>query len=118
MIALSTGDRTRLAKLLALCSSGYDGEALAAARAADRFVHDHGLTWAEVFGVGQPEAAPAANRNLEPWRETVAACLRQPSALRQWEGDFLRSLIGFARISLKQRAVLDQIAERVLRRAA
>jgi len=73
--ALSRPDRVRLGKLLALCSSGYDGEALAAARAAVRFIRDRGLTWQDVL---EPEAAPAANRNLEPWRETVALCLRQP----------------------------------------
>jgi hypothetical protein len=116
MSALSPPDRVRLAKLLALCSSGYDGEALAAARAADRFIRDRGLTWQDVL---QPKAAPAANHNtVQPWRETATACLRQPGSLRQWEGGFLRSLIGFERISAKQRSVLEQIAGRVLRRAA
>jgi len=115
MSALSPSDRVRLAKLLALCSSGYDGEALAAARAADRFIRDRGLTWQDIL---QPEAAPAANRNLEPWRQTVALCLRQLGSLRPWEADFLRNISGFAKISPKQRGVLIQIADRVLARRA
>jgi len=74
------------------------------------------LTWQDVL---EPEAAPAAVHGaMQPWRETMAACLRQPGALRQWESNFLRSLSGFARISTKQRSVLDQIAGRVLRRTA
>jgi hypothetical protein len=109
-------DRQRLAKLLGMLGSDHPGERDAAALAAHRFIQSRGLTWQDVL---QSEAAPHANYNtVQPWRETVAACLRQPGSLRQWEGGFLRSLTGFARISPKQRAVLNQIAERVLRRAA
>jgi hypothetical protein len=115
MSALSLSDRVRLAKLLSLLGSDHAGERDAAALVAHRFIRDRGLTWQNVL---EPEAAPDANRNFEPWRQTVAACLRQPGSLRQWEGGFLRSLSGFARISPKQRSVLAQTAERVLRRAA
>jgi len=116
MNALSPTGRQRLAKLLGLLGSDHAGERDAAALAAHRFIQSRGLTWQDVL---EPEAAPAAVRSaMQPWRETVADCLRQPGALRRWEGGFLRSLSGFARISPKQKSVLDQIAGRVLRRTA
>ena len=116
MIAtLSDADLRRLVKLLNLCSSSYDGEALAAARAAVRLVRERGLSWTDML---QPEAATAANRNLAPWRRVVADCLRQSTFLGQWELAFLRSLSNFPNISTKQRAILAQIADRVARKAA
>jgi len=110
--ALSPPDRQRLAKLLGLLGSDYAGERDAAGLAAHRFVASLGLTWPDVL---QPEVVSAANRDFEPWRETVAACLRQPGSLRPWETDFLRSVTSFGRLSPKQKAALDRIAERVLR---
>jgi hypothetical protein len=115
---LAAADRERLAKMLGLLGSDHPGERDAAGLAAHRFIRDRGLTWADIL-LGAPGVVAAANRNaVEAWRQTVADCLRQHGSLRPWEGDFLRSLAGFACISLKQRSVLAQIADRVLRRAA
>lgn len=115
-IALPPADRQRLAKLLGLLGSDYPGERDAAGLAAHRLIRDRGLTWQDVI---HPNAELPANRNaVQPWRETVAECLRQPGSLRPWERDFLRSLPDFIRLSAKQRSVLGQIADRVLRRAA
>jgi hypothetical protein len=116
MTALPFSDRQRLAKLLAVFSSDFDGEVVAAARAAHRLVHSLGLSWEDVI---HPNSGPAPNSNtIQPWQTIVAACLKRPGRLRPWERDFLRSLADFVRISPKQRSVLDQIADRVLRRAA
>jgi hypothetical protein len=118
MIALTPSDRQRLAKLLGLLGSDHAGERDAAGLAAHRLIRDRGLIWSDVI-LGPPGIVAAANRNaVETWRQTVADCLRQPGSLRSWEHDFLRSLTGFARISRKQRYVLAQIADHVLRRAA
>jgi hypothetical protein len=118
MTPLPLADRERLAKLLGLLGSDHADERDAAGLAAHRFIRNRGRTWEDIL-LGAPGAVPAANRNaMEAWRQTVADCLRQHGSLRPWEGDFLRSLAGFARISLKQRSVLAQVADRVLRRAA
>jgi hypothetical protein len=114
--ALSAAERQRLAAILARLASPFDGEVTAAGLAAARFIRDRGLTWQDVI---HPSAGLTANHNtIQPWRDIVADCLRQPGSLRPWERDFLRSLAGFVRISAKQRSVLGQIADRVLRRAA
>jgi hypothetical protein len=114
--ALPRADRQRLGKLLGLISSTYDGESLAAARAADRFVRSLGLTWGDVL---DPPGEHAANRNhVTPWRQQAGACLAQPGSLRPWEIGFLRNILASTKLSPKQRSVLDQIAGRVLRRAA
>jgi hypothetical protein len=111
-------DRPRLAKPAGLLGSDHAGERDAAGVAAHRFIRDRGLTWADIL-LRAPVAVPAANPNtMEAWRQTVVDCLRQHGSLRPWEDDFLRSLAGFACISAKQRSVLAQIADRVLRRAA
>lgn len=116
MIALSPTDRQRLVKLLGLLGSDYAGERDAAGLAAHRLIRDRGLGWEDVI---EPLQSPGANHpTSQPWRQTVAECLRQPCALRTWERDFLRSLLNFDRISPKQRSVLGQIADRVLQRAA
>jgi Protein of unknown function (DUF2786) len=114
-VSPSTPELDRLSKLLELTSSDYDGEALAAARAAHRFLRSLGLTWAELLGT--PAAArPQPVRG--PWRLTIEDCLARPGSLMPWQAKFLRSLREFPRISPKQRTVLDQIAERVLGRRA
>jgi hypothetical protein len=109
-------DRQRLAKLLSLISSTYDGEALAAARAADRFVRSLGLTWSDVLDhSGESET----NRNsVTPWRQQAGACLAQPGSLRPWEIGFLRNVLTSTKLSAKQRSVIGQIADRVLQRRA
>jgi hypothetical protein len=118
MTALAASDRQRLAKLLGLLGSDHAGERDAAGLAAHRLIRDRGLTWGDVI---HPNAELPANRNaVQPWRETVAECLRHPrfGSLTPWERDFLRLLPNFIRLSAKQRSVLGQIADRVSRRAA
>jgi hypothetical protein len=115
VITLFPSDRTRLAKLLGLLGSDHAVERDAVSLTAYRLICKRCLTWADVLASSEI----AANRNaMQPWRETAADCLRQPGSLRSWEHDFLRSLSGFERISPKQKSVLDQIAGRILRRAA
>ncbi len=109
--ALSSADRTKLAKLLGLLASNHAGERDAAALAACRFVQSRKLTWSDVV---KPTAIEKKLPELGTWRQTVAQCLQRPGALRQWELGFLRDLPGFRRLSTKQRYVLKEIADRVL----
>jgi hypothetical protein len=115
MTGLSAPDRTKLGKLLGMLGSDHAGERDAAALAAHRMVVRAGLTWPQVI---KPPAIERALPELGTWRQTVAECLAQPGSLRRWEIGFLRDLPGFRRLSTKQRYVLKEIADRVLRRAA
>ncbi len=108
---LSPTDRTKLAKLLVLLGSSHAGERDAAALAANRFVQAHGLTWPQVL---KPPAIEKALPELGTWRQTAARCLDRPGNLRPWEIGFLRDLPKFRRLSVKQRYVLKEIADRVL----
>jgi hypothetical protein len=113
---LSPADRGHLAKLLGLLGSDHAGERDAAALAAHRFVTGRGLTWTEAMAsIAAPERQLP---ELGTWRETVRQCLARPGSLRPWEAAFLRDLPGFRRLSVKQRYVLKEIAERVLERPA
>jgi hypothetical protein len=116
MTPLPPTDWQLLVKLLGMLGSDHAGERDAAGLAVHRFIRKRGLTWQDVL---QPETLLAANRNaVQTWRDIVAECLRQPGSLRPWERDFLRSLSAFTSISPKQRSVLGQIADRVLRKSA
>jgi hypothetical protein len=67
-------DLDRLAKLLGMIGSNADGEALTAARMADKLVRDAGMTW---FDVICPSASGASDwTEPETVAEACAACLR------------------------------------------
>jgi hypothetical protein len=66
-----------------------------------------------------PHASPIAwCATADPWRHTVAECLRRPGSLRRWERGFLESLTRFPRLSPKQGRILNEIADRVSTSAA
>lgn len=111
--SLPAADRTKLAKLLALLASDRPAERDAAGLAAHRLVQRVGLSWRQVL---QPPAIEKRLPELGTWRQTVRDCLARPGDLRPWERSFLADLPGFRRLSTKQRYVLKEIADRVLRR--
>ena len=115
MSALPAEARTRLAKLLGLLGSYHAGERDNAAVAAHRLVTQAGVTWRQVV---TPPPIEKKLPELGTWRQTCAQLLSQPGSLRKWEVGFLQDLPGFRRLSVKQRYVLKQIADRVLGRAA
>lgn len=110
MTVLSRTDRDRLGKLLGLLGSDFPGERDAAAQAAHRIVMRAGLTWQQVV---EPPPVEKKLPELGTWRATVAACLAKPGSLRPWEISFLRDLPQFRRLSVKQRYVLKEIADRL-----
>jgi hypothetical protein len=101
--------RTRLAKVLSLLSSDKPGERDAAAQ---RILAKAGLSWDDIIA-----AAPAPHREprIGTWRTTCAELQKHQGSLRPWERGFVRDLPNFQRLSTKQRYVLNEIAERVLR---
>jgi hypothetical protein len=115
MNALPATSRTKLAKLLGMLGSDHAGERDAAALAAHRLVTAAGLTWKQVV---TPPPIEKKLPDLGTWRATVAECLARPGSLRPWEAKFLQDLPGFRRLSVKQRYVLKEIADRVLKREA
>ena len=115
MSALPATDRSKLAKLLGMLGSDHAGERDAAALAAHQLVTQAGLSWRQIVS---PPAIEKPLPELGTWRATVAECLARPGSLRPWELGFLRDLPQFRRLSVKQRYVLKEIADRVLKRKA
>lgn len=112
--ALSAADCGKLAKILGLLGSDRPGERDAAALAAHRFVQQRGIAWRDVLNSPRVEHKLP---ELGSWRGTCRACLARPDLLRRWERGFLEDLPKFRRLSVKQRYVLREIADRVLERA-
>ena len=54
MSALAEVDRDRLARLLGLLGSDFDGEVANAGRLADKLVRSAGLTWPDVIAPALP----------------------------------------------------------------
>jgi hypothetical protein len=73
---MSELDFTLLEKLLRMLGSEHDGEALNAARLADKLVTNSGLTWAMILADAGFGAKPAAARK-EPRSTAKAAAYRQ-----------------------------------------
>ena len=105
-------DRSRLAKLLGLIGSEHDGEALTAARAADRLVRGAALTW---FDIVTPQHSTTASASDD---EIIRSCLGSSELLNDWEARFVRSVRSQGyRMTPRQRATLERIADRVCRQA-
>src|SRR5512135_3533277 len=103
----------RLSKLLGMLGSVHEGEALTAARLANRLVRDQlRLTWSEVI-LPQVRGAsgldpPRLWREPVTWQEAARLAAQWPEGLTAWERDFLVSVLRFSRPSAKQLAILDR----------
>jgi hypothetical protein len=116
--ALPDASRTKLAKLLGMLGSDHVGERDNAARAAHKLVTEARLTWMDVVQPAPTEHRPP-QPSAQPWRQTVRDLLATPGSLRAWErNEFLPSILGFSKLSQKQRNILNEIAARVLGRGA
>ena len=108
----------KLAKVLGMLGSDFDGEVAAAGRRADAMVKGAGLTWGQVIAPAAPRPEPP-HRPPRRWRRVVsptdgaALCLHWPEVLTGWEADFCRSIVGKRRISAKQAAVIERITAKV-----
>lgn len=112
--------RARLAKILPLLSSDKQGERDAAALAAQRILTKAGLSWGDIIAPVLPPERPKPERRDAPigWRATCLELQKRPGSLRPWERGFVAGLPDFPRLSEKQRRILNEIAARVLGRAA
>jgi hypothetical protein len=97
-----------LRKLLAMCGSTHDGEVLNAARLADRFVRQLGITWDDVLV--QP---------LAGWEPMAHACREQADRLTPRERDFITNIAKLRRPPTdRQLKWLQGIFERLRREEA
>jgi hypothetical protein len=91
------------------------GEALAAARQAERMRQEAGLTWPDIFGVegelGEPAQCPVTTD------EAIAFLFVRRDELSPWEHDFVCSLRCRRGLTAKQLACLERILSRVWFRA-
>jgi hypothetical protein len=99
--------------------SMHDGEALNAARLADRLVRNCGLTWAEVLAPPEPAVAPSSDNLLigwpAQWRSALRMCGQCGALLGGQERSFLQSLATYKRRpSPRQLTWLRSITVRVI----
>ena len=119
MTALAEADRDRLAKLLGLLGSAYDGEVANAGRLADRLVRSAGLTWPDILSpsLPSPDHDHRGNTAADPlrgdWRAMAVACTRFQHLIDKWEWQFLSGLQRFPWLSSKQHAILVRIVTRL-----
>lgn len=119
MTALAEADRTRLARLLGMLGSEFDGEVTNAARLANKLVRSAGLTWPDVIAPSLPPSEhghrgdTAADPLRGDWCAMAAACSRYPHLVNRWEAEFLNGLHRFSRLSSKQHKTLVGIVTRL-----
>jgi hypothetical protein len=136
-------DRSRLARLLGMTGSAYDGEVVNAARLAHQMLRQANLGWDEVL-IGPGIAVDAARQlaaenemlsaeitqlrrrlaqlggNLpDSWAppcnstEQIETALRWTAVLTDWERGFVTSIAGRRQLSEKQRGRLDELTRKI-----
>ena len=86
-------DLQRLARVCGLLGSDHDGEALAAARQAEKIRKKVGLTWDELLvpSIRQRSADPPPEE-LTDWRWACHFCLERYRSLTSWELNFVTTV--------------------------
>src|SRR3954466_4710142 len=113
-------DLKRLARVCGLFGSEHDGEALAAARQAEKIRKKVGLTWEELL------VPSARQRSREPppedlmdWRWACHFCLECSRWLTRWELDFVATVARYQKApSAKQLIILHRLVARCRKAAA
>jgi hypothetical protein len=100
--------REKLAAVLGMLGSTHDGEALNAARLADRMRRAAGVTWTDLLSGPAVCTYPPPRR--PHWRDLIAECRHRPGLLTAWEQRFLASIMRRSHLSQKQLTVLEAIA--------
>ncbi len=111
MTTLSPAERTRLVNILGMLGSEHAGERASAALLAAKLVRDRGLCWSDVVPSAAGSITSDVSRGVSEPTSDFGLCVRHVERLSQWEREFLRSLAGARRRSVKQLAVLCRIAE-------
>jgi hypothetical protein len=113
----ATLDRPRLARVLGMLGSSQDGEALAAARQAERLRAEAGLSWGEILLPRLP-APRRQHHHVGTFADAIEFVLDNEQELSDWEYKFVRDIARLRyQLSDKQAAVLERLVQKV-RRAA
>ena len=112
MTAPSDTDRVRLAKLLGMLGSDHAGERASAGAAAHRLIKSLGSTWQQILAPPPPPPPP------DLWKTVLIQALSQAASLTPIEYEFLMGLTKQVWLIPQQEAWLNQIANRVMRKAA
>jgi hypothetical protein len=110
-------DRNRLVKLLGMMGSSHDGEALAAARLAERLRAAAGMTWAEIV---KSKSSSLRSRSSLDWPKSTAQaiefCIERVALLSTWDRNFLKSIARRSprHLSEKQLGVLARMVRTVM----
>jgi hypothetical protein len=113
-------DLQRLARVCGLFGSEHDGEALAAARQAEKLRKKVGLTWEELL-VPSPrqKSADPPPEDLTDWRWACHFCLERYQWLTSWELDFVATVARYTKPpSAKQMIILQRLVTRCRNAAA
>jgi hypothetical protein len=87
-------DLQRLARVCGLFGSDHDGEALAAARQAEKIRQKVGLIWEELLvPFTRPRAADPPPEKLTDWRWACHFCLERSRSLTSWELNFVATVV-------------------------
>jgi hypothetical protein len=122
-------DRIRLARVLEMIGSSFDGEALVAARRAHALVKGEGLTWEDLLSgdelqqlrveckrLRQELARVRTSEWVEPESvsEKLERCVEYSECLTDWERTFVKSLVGWrGRLTPKQASRLAALLLKV-----
>jgi hypothetical protein len=114
-VPLSTAERTKLARVLALLDSPVPGEIIAAAAAANRLISSAGVSWEALLvpQLSSPDLDEDPPRTDGGWRAQAADCRRYRDLLNDWENQFLDGLASFPRPSPKQQRRLAEIVTKL-----
>jgi hypothetical protein len=96
VMALSPSELRRLANLLGMLGSNFDGERANAARLADTFVREHGITWADVLHAAPPVPVVVTRPQGPPryWRDAALQVRADHSgAISERSYEFLHSIL-------------------------
>jgi hypothetical protein len=113
-------DLQRLARVCGLLGSEHDGEALAAARQAEKIRKKVGLTWEELLvPSARQRSADPPPEDLTDWRWACHFCLERYWLLTSWELDFVATVARYQKPpSAKQLIILQRLVARCRNAAA
>ena len=115
--SLAAAERERLARILGMTGSAHSGEALNAARMANRILRESGANWFDALSAPKPEEPESGEDQFAAWGGWRAAArtvaLHGGGLISEWERRFALSLTAFPRISPKQEALLRDITRKV-----
>ena len=111
MPALPPDATAKLVKILGMLGSDHDGECVAAARQATRFIKSYNATWEHVLAPQQPRPTPPPRPQSQGPVHVATAryALHYADRLTGWERQFLHSITERRRLTPKQEARLTEI---------